>query len=384
MPAVTGTIRQLELVIEGRSGASSCHRRGTWAICESHHSQAARRGSIIQGSSVSSSDLETGVLLYHAMRWIIKCPAPGGFSQRNWGDLHFARSLSKQLVDRGHQVDIQNRPDWQHGEDDADVVLLLRGKFSYSPRNRDAINVMWVLSHPADVSEDEIVPFDVCCVASTSHAQVLRRSLASERIVTLLQCTATRESEETALLPASERRDFIFVGNSRNVERWCILDHLREGRPLKIWGTGWEPWPEAQQRVVGKHVENERLGQLYGSARGTLNDHWPDMARHGFINNRVFDALACGLPIISDYVPDLDEMFGDGLLYYRQGAPLAPIFKKFEKEYSRLFDRVQALAELVARDHSFSARTDELLATVERWRQRRRGPGPLFTARSPG
>jgi hypothetical protein len=73
------------------------------------------------------------------MRWIIKCPAPGGFSQRNWGDLHFAHSLSGQLVGRGHEVVIQNRPDWPNGEDDADVVLLLRGKFSYSPRNRDAI-----------------------------------------------------------------------------------------------------------------------------------------------------------------------------------------------------------------------------------------------------
>jgi spore maturation protein CgeB len=174
----------------------------------------------------------------------------------------------------------------------------------------------------------------------------------------------------------------VFVGNSRNVERWCVLEHLREGYPLKIWGTGWEPWPEAQQCVIGKHVENERLGQLYGSARATLNDHWPDMAEYGFINNRIFDALACGLPIISDYLPELDEMFGGGILYYRQGASLAPTYAKLEKDYLRLFDRLQVLAECVAREHSFGARTDELLSAVEGRRQQRPSTGPTVTTGS--
>lgn len=317
------------------------------------------------------------------MRWIIKCPAPGGFSQRNWGDLHFARSLARQLTARGCEVIIQNRPDWQQGEDDADVILVLRGKFSYVPRNRDAINVMWVLSHPVDVGDEEVGRFDICCIASTSHTRRLRQRFGTERIIPLLQCTDTRQSPDTLLLPASERRDVIFVGNSRNVERWCVLEHLREGYPLKIWGTGWEPWPEAQQCVVGKHLENERLGQLYGSAKATLNDHWPDMAAYGFINNRIFDALACGLPIISDYLPELDEMFGSGnVVYYRQGASLAPTLANFEKNYLRLCDRLQVLAERIAHEHSFGARTEELLSAVERRRQQRPSTGPNITTGS--
>ena len=316
------------------------------------------------------------------MRWIIKCPAPGGFSQRNWGDLHFARSLARQLTRHGYEVNIQNRPDWQEGEDDADVVLVLRGKFDYVPRNEDAINVMWVLSHPADVSAEEIRRFDLCCVASISYAKRLRQRFGMERVIPLLQCTDTRDWPDTLLLPASERRDIIFVGNSRNVERWCVLKHLREGHPLKIWGTGWEPWAEAQQCVVGKHVPNDQLGQLYGSARATLNDHWPDMAEYGFINNRVFDALACGLPVISDYLPELDEMFGRGILYYRQEESLMPVFAKFERDYLSLFDRAQALAERVAREHSFAVRTDELLSAVQRRRQQRSASGPAITSGS--
>lgn len=309
------------------------------------------------------------------MKWIIKCPAPGGYSQRNWGDLHFARSLAGHLEASGCSVDIQNRPDWDGGDDDADVILLLRGKFPYVPRNRDAINIMWLLSHPADVSLEEFEQFDISCIASRSHAERLRGKFGAERVIPLLQCTDTRESKDSVLLPAGERQDVIFVGGSRNVERWCIVEHVRAGLPLKIWGTGWEPWPEVRDRVVGKHVENKRLGALYGSARATLNDHWPDMASHGFINNRIFDALACGLPVISDYVPELEAMFGDSICYYRPDIPLAPVFAQFEHDYPRIHDRVQALAKRVARQHSFAARTDELLSAVQRRQQQRKSGG---------
>ena len=311
------------------------------------------------------------------MRWLIKCPAPAGFSQRDWGDLHFARSLARQLIQRGHEVSIQNNPDWKQREDDADVVLVLRGKRRYVPRNKDAINVMWLMSHPASVTDEEIREFDLCCVASMSHVQRLRQRFGKDRIIPLLQCTDTRDAPETLLLPASERRDVIFVGNTRNVERWCVLKHLRAGYPLKIWGVGWERWAETQRCVVGEHVENERLGQLYGSARATLNDHWPDMIKYGFVNNRIFDALACGLPVISDYMPELDDIFGGGILYYHRSGSPAPTFHRLERDYLTVFDRVQALAECVATEHSFAARADELLSAVQQRRQQRTGFGPL-------
>ena len=311
------------------------------------------------------------------MKWLIKCPAPAGFSQRDWGDLHFARSLARQLMLQGHEASIQNNPDWKQGDDDADVVLVLRGKRRYVPRNKDAINVMWLMSHPAGVTDEEIREFDLCCVASMSHVQRLRQRFGKDRIIPLLQCTDTRESTETLLLPASERRDVIFVGNTRNVERWCVLKHLRAGYPLKIWGVGWERWAETRSCVVGEHVENERLGQLYGSAKATLNDHWPDMIEHGFINNRIFDALACGLPVISDFMPELDETFGDGILYYRPDESPARTFEKLERDYLMVFDRVQALAERVTREHSFSTRTDELLSAVQHKHQQRTSIGPL-------
>ena len=49
-------------------------------------------------------------------------------------------------------------------------------------------------------------------------------------------------------------------------------------------------------RVMAEHVPNDELRHVYSSAGIVLNDHWDDMREHGYISNRVYDALACGAP----------------------------------------------------------------------------------------
>ena len=40
-----------------------------------------------------------------------------------------------------------------------------------------------------------------------------------------------------------------------------------------------------------------------------LNDHWDTMRAWGFVSNRIFDVLACGTPVISDHLPEIEELF---------------------------------------------------------------------------
>lgn len=308
------------------------------------------------------------------MKWIIKCPAPTDSRQQKWGDFHFARSMRKQLLRKGQDVLIQYRPEWEEGADEADVVLVLRGKYRYIPRNLDAFHVAWNLSHPEDVSAQEIRDFDVFGVASETHSAHLAQLHGSERIVPLLQCTDAEEFNLSLSLPSRERRGVVFVGNSRDVERWCVVEWARQNYPLKIWGRNWARWPDAQRRVVADYIDNEILGETYGKARMTLNDHWPDMRSNGFINNRIYDVLACGLPVISDYHPALAQRFGNVIAYYDAGASLQKVANQFVLEYPRLFDAVQREAENVLVRDTFQARVDELLALVETRMQRSMRP----------
>ena len=43
---------------------------------------------------------------------------------------------------------------------------------------------------------------------------------------------------------------------------------------------------------------------------------WKDMLDDQFVNNRIFDALACGLPVISDSCEELRNIFPDTVFYY--------------------------------------------------------------------
>jgi spore maturation protein CgeB len=60
-------------------------------------------------------------------------------------------------------------------------------------------------------------------------------------------------------------------------------------------------------------VPYEQLPDLYSSAAIVLNDHWDDMREHGFVSNRVFDALACGAFVLSDENAGLAEAVGEGV-----------------------------------------------------------------------
>lgn len=304
------------------------------------------------------------------MKWIIKNAAPSDSRRQKWGDYHFGRSLSKYLERLGQEVDTHYDPGWD--EDAAcDVVLLLRGKYAFPPepaRHKGALRIIWNISHPADVSLEEYETYDLVFVASRSWADRLRPQI-SRPVFPLLQCTDPEEFFERPPNGAG-RSDFVFVGNTRDVERPAVLWALDYGLPLKIWGRGWHAWPEAERQVVGDYVPNEELGALYSRSRGTLNDHWTDMKEFGFVNNRILDALACGLPVISDWHQELESIFPDQVLFYRDKDGFTDCLEALLLDYPRVQERVQAAGQAIRKEFSFKQRAQQLaeLATTTRVR----------------
>ena len=88
------------------------------------------------------------------------------------------------------------------------------------------------------------------------------------------------------------------------------------------------------------------------------------MREHGFVSNRIYDALACGACVISDEVAGLDEMFGGAVATYRT------------PELHGLLDRLLAIRPSAAArrartrggapERDIRSRVDELLAHLDR------------------
>src|SRR5581483_548045 len=70
-------------------------------------------------------------------------------------------------------------------------------------------------------------------------------------------------------------------------------------------------WPANVERI--EHVAPAEHPEFYASSRFTLNVTRADMVRAGYSPSvRLFEAAACGVPIISDYWQGLETFFQPG------------------------------------------------------------------------
>jgi GT2 family glycosyltransferase len=268
-----------------------------------------------------------------------------------WGDFHFAEALGRALRDRGYRVRTDIRPDWdtpRYPPDD--VVLVLRGLEAGAPEP-GPLRLAWLISHPDRVSDTELEGYDHVFVASDSHAARLDARLDTP-VSALLQCT---DPDRFPFVEAPDRPErVLFVGNAKGYYRPVVKAAIEAGVSPELWGTWWHEHLD-ESMIRGETVPNDELGALYGASGVVLNDHWPDMARLGFLSNRLFDAAATGALVVTDPVRGLEEVFGDGVIV----APVSPEGLRFPPlDPPRVADRAgrAELAHRIARDHSFATR----------------------------
>ena len=240
------------------------------------------------------------------LRWSLKIPSSPGPSGDRWGDTHFADALASALRDLGQDVVTRRRGAHAAGPTHLDdIALAVRGLYPIPP-TPGQVNVLWVISHPDDVDDRELDGYDLVCAASVSWSAELSARTGRE-VIPLLQASEFRPP--TSVAPASQRASsVVFVGSANaGRERPLVRKAVEAGVELAVYGPGWEDLPDGLWR--GEYVDNARLPALYHQHGIVLADHWPDMARAGFIANRVFDAVASGARVICDEVVGIHDVF---------------------------------------------------------------------------
>ena len=305
-------------------------------------------------------------------RLAIKCAAK--FRERlQWGDYHFAEALAKELRKQGITVRIDCRERWNSALSEADdAVLVLRGLIRYDLKPHQ-INLMWLISHPEDVSHAEMNQYDHVFVASHLHAEALQ-NVTTVDVEPLLQCTdasrfnldATDEKERSCGNP-------IFVGNSRGVFRNSVRWSIELGEEVDIYGRGWASFVQ-DRRFKGEHLMNELLPAFYGRARIVLCDHWDDMKRYGYLSNRAFDILACGSWLAVDDVSGIENILPGGYCVFHTMDELGDILRRdiFGSPEER-----RDLANWVLANHTYLQRSRVI---AERLRVLWRGERPANSA----
>ncbi len=176
-----------------------------------------------------------------------------------------------------------------------------------------------------------------------------------------------------------ERRGLVWVGNwgdgerSAELEEYLFRPAQDAGLPLTIHGVRYPP--EALATLKRYNVDyrgwiaNASAPELFAKYMATV--HVPrrpyTKMLPGIPTIRVFEALACGIPLVSAPWEDSEHLFtpGEDYLVARDGAEMTSHLRALASDpelRTSLVDR--GLATVRAR-HSCTKRVDELLAIVE-------------------
>lgn len=298
-----------------------------------------------------------------ALRWSVVVAAPRPPAGDQWGDTVFARDLVAALERAGEraQVVFRNGGASEARERD-DVVLVLRGLQRFVPRrrlDRRPLWLLWIISHPELVEADEPAQYDAVFAASAHWS---RAGEFGVPVTPLLQATAP-ERFNPAAAPPDSGAPVLFVGSTRGEYRPAVRACIEAGIDIDVHGVGWEQYLPAE-RIASDFLDPRDLPAAYAAAGVVLNDHWPDMAREGFLSNRLFDAAATGTRVLSDPATGLSEVFGEVVPTYDSARELV---QRLQGDPTvECADRAVRLelAERIAREHSFDARAAALIARV--------------------
>jgi spore maturation protein CgeB len=171
--------------------------------------------------------------------------------------------------------------------------------------------------------------------------------------------------------PSAETRwDLGYMGTYSDDRQPTVNELLI--RPARLWRRGRFAvagpqypdgirWPANVERI--EHLPPAEHRSFYSAQRFTLNVTRADMIRAGWSPSvRLFEAAACGTPIVSDWWPGLDSFFTPGreILIVRSAAEAAAILRETPEEERRAIGR-RARARVLAA-HTAARRAAELEA----------------------
>lgn len=297
------------------------------------------------------------------MKIAIKNPAPAKRVQRYWGDFHFGNALQRAFEAQGVEVVQHLWPNWDETEGE-DVVLVLRGVRRWDPPP-GPISILWAMSHPATVTIDEIDKYTFAYVASETHRRELEPR--SRRPIELLrQCSEIKPAGSFRPTESFSRNGICFVGNARGgIYRDSVYWTLSAGLEPEIIGREWHKTP-AKKYVKSQYLNNAELSTVYEKSRFGINDHWSDMKYYGYINNRIFDCIFSGLPIITDEFPEIRNVFKDTLLYAHDIESFRRAAEDVSARYDEHLERTYQASLELYESYSFDSRAAKIISDSNR------------------
>ena len=202
-------------------------------------------------------------------------------------------------------------------------------------------------------------------------------------------------SDEGSCTPAEGAADLVWVGNwgdderVRELQEYLLEPVQRLGLTARVHGVRYPPDALERLRAAGIEyagwIANHRVPGLFAHCRVTVHiPRAPYVSMlPGIPTIRVFEALACGIPLVSAPWDDCEGLFrpGDFLMVHSGEEMTAALARVLEGRDFAADLSARGLCTINAR-HTCAHRVDELLAIIESAQLAPRHVGAFASARS--
>ena len=140
---------------------------------------------------------------------------------------------------------------------------------------------------------------------------------------------------------------------------------LEAGLPITIYGPGWN-------NAKADYLDNQILRKHYSSAKIVLNDTRDGMKKYGFISNRIFDATACETLVISDYMPEIEEIYGNTVPMYKTKEELVELVKYYlnDKHEKERKDKAKRAREITLKNFTSEKAAQSFHEIIQKYSQK--------------
>ncbi len=158
--------------------------------------------------------------------------------------------------------------------------------------------------------------------------------------------------------------DILFVGvNAFYRKAWKYL--YDEGFHATIYGPN---YPKNISK--GEYLDNRDLRKYYSSYKIILNDTRDGMKEYGVISNRIFDATSCGGLVISDYMKEIEDVYGDSIPMWKSKEELIELVKyyldpKNENERIEKANRAREITLQHFTNEKISNQLDKIIKSIK-------------------
>lgn len=235
------------------------------------------------------------------------------------GDFFLADDLRLGFEKLGYKVSYRFREDYADLKlGQAGNVLYFKGYYNFEKLpgvQKDKRKRLLYLYYIEGWNEAILKEVDV--VASASQ-RLIRENIAPLGVSAVYVSQFTNPDRfRLAQGDEIQKNSVLFVGSNHTRKGRKSVDYAIEaGADLSVFGKFWDEFLEPKY-LKGQYIDNDELYRYYAGADIVLNDHREDMRYYGFVSNRIYDVTASGGFVFTDYLPEIENVYGDSIAMYK-------------------------------------------------------------------